>query len=129
MNECSAEFINGGHYIQRMPRSSAPACCCTQCPPWGDLQLHEIKHDGFRVIARRSFEIEDDLLGRRLVRVQEQGDEQAFDRCPLLILCRLCSAQLQPVQRRLAVNRRAVLASCFELARHTAITGSWCSSS
>jgi hypothetical protein len=31
--------------------------------------------------------MEDDLLGRRLVRLQEQGDEQAFDRCQWLILC------------------------------------------
>ncbi len=72
-----------------------------------------------RIIGR--IEIEDDLFRRALVRVQEQVDHEPLDGdrivTDLVIARRLQPAQLQPVQRRLAGNRRAVLASCFQLAR------------
>ena len=65
-------------------------------------------------------EIEDDLLRRSLVRLQEQIDEQRLDRrrvmADLVIARRLGSAQLQPVQRPLAGHRRAVRAPRRELA-------------
>ena len=65
-------------------------------------------------------EIEDDLLGRRLVRLQKKRDEQIFDgdriMGDLVIARRLRPAQLQTVQRRLAGHRRAVLAPCRQLA-------------
>jgi hypothetical protein len=66
-------------------------------------------------------EIEDDLARRALVRLQEQVDQKPLDGdrivTDLVIACRLQTAQLQPVQRRLARNRRAILAPRFELAR------------
>lgn len=67
-------------------------------------------------------EIEDDLRRRLLVRVQEQRHGQRVDRRRLMgdlvIARRLVSAQLQPVQRRLAGHRRTVVAPGCKLARH-----------
>ena len=66
-------------------------------------------------------EIEDDLARRALMRLQEQVDHQPLDGhrivTDLVIARRLQAAQLQPVQRRLAGHRRAILAARFELAR------------
>src|SRR5215207_1141261 len=74
-------------------------------------------------------EIENDLLGRALVRLQEQVDEQSFDRCAvvgdLVIARRLGPAQLKPVQRRLAGQRRAIRARAASLPASTAMAGSW----
>jgi ATP-dependent DNA ligase len=38
-----------------LPPGFVPPCLPTkaECPPSGELWLHEIKHDGFRVIARK----------------------------------------------------------------------------
>ena len=38
-----------------LPRGFVPPCLPTKAPqpPGGDASLHEIKHDGFRVIARK----------------------------------------------------------------------------
>src|ERR1700730_426816 len=59
-------------------------------------------------------EIEDDLLRRRGVRLEEEVDEQAFDLRPviadLVIASWLRPAQLQPVERALARHRCAVRA-------------------
>jgi len=56
-------------------------------------------------------EIEDDLLRRTGMRLQEQIDQQPFDRrrimADLVIARWLRPAQLQPVQRRFAGDRRA----------------------
>ena len=66
-------------------------------------------------------EIEDDLLGRPRVRLNKQVDQQIPDRhrivADLVIARRLQLAQLQPIERRLAGNRRAVVAPGFQLAR------------
>ncbi len=66
-------------------------------------------------------EIEDDLLGRPRVRLHEQVDQQVLDRhrivADLVIARRFKLAQLQPVERRLAGHRRAILAARSELAR------------
>ena len=60
-------------------------------------------------------------FGARSMRLQEQVDEQPLDGhrivTDLVIARRLQAAQLQPVQRRLAGHRRAILAPRFELAR------------
>ncbi len=66
-------------------------------------------------------EIEDDLRRRPLVRLQEQRHRQRLDRRrvvgDLVIARRVLSAQFQPVQRRLAGHRCAILAPGFKLAR------------
>jgi hypothetical protein len=71
-----------------------------------------------RVIGR--IKIKDDLLRRSPVRLQEQVHEKPPDGhgvvTDLVIARRLQSAQLQPVQRRLAGHRRTILAPRFELA-------------
>ena len=72
-----------------------------------------------RIVGR--IEIKDDLVRCSLVRLQEQVDEQPLDGhrivTDLVIARRLQAAQLQPVERRLAGHRRAILASRLELAR------------
>jgi hypothetical protein len=72
-----------------------------------------------RIVGR--IEIEDDLLRRALMRVQEQLDQQPLDGnrivTDLVVARRLQPAQFQPVQRRLAGNRRTVLAPRCQLAR------------
>ena len=59
----------------------------------------------------RGVEIEDDLRRRRCMGLQEQLDEQPLDRrtvmTDLVVSRRLLPAQLQPVQRALARQRRA----------------------
>ena len=65
-------------------------------------------------------EIENDPLGRRLVRLEEQGDEQTLDRrrvvADLMVAARRQRCVLEPVQRALAGERRALLAPGGELA-------------
>ena len=72
-----------------------------------------------RIVGR--IQIENDLARRTPMRVQEQVDHQPLDGnrivADLVIARRLQPAQLQPVQRRLAGDRCAVVASCFQLAR------------
>ena len=66
-------------------------------------------------------EVENDLLGRSLVRLQEQVDHEILDRhrivADLVIARRLELAQLQPVERRFAGDRRTILPPRLELAR------------
>ena len=42
-------------HAMRLPRGFVPPCLPTKAPqpPESDAWLHEIKHDGFRVIARK----------------------------------------------------------------------------
>ncbi len=72
-----------------------------------------------RIIGR--IRIENDLLGRAFMRFQKQVDQKSPD-ChrivaDLVVARRLQFAQFQPVQRRLAGDRRAIRASRCELAR------------
>ena len=66
-------------------------------------------------------EVENDLLGRSLVRLQEQVNHEILDRhrivADLVIARRLELAQLQPVERRFAGDRRTILPPRLELAR------------
>ncbi len=66
-------------------------------------------------------EVENDLLGRRLVRLEEKVDEQALDRrrvvADLVIaVIRAERGMFQPVERALAGERGAVLAPRLKLA-------------
>jgi hypothetical protein len=69
----------------------------------------------------RGIEINDDFPGRRLVRLQEQRDKQRLDRRrivrDLMVTRRHLTAQLQPVERRLAGHRRTIHATCLQLTR------------
>jgi len=71
-----------------------------------------------RVIRR--IEIEHDRFGRRLVRLEEQVDEQFLDRralvADLMVARRRRGRVLEPVERALARERRAILAPRGELA-------------
>ena len=84
-----------------------------------------------RIIGR--IEIKDDLVRRAPVRLQEQVDEEPLDGhrvvTDFVIARRLQSAQLQPVERRLAGHRRTILAPRFELAGQHRHHRSWRSSS
>ena len=72
-----------------------------------------------RVVGR--VEVENDLSGRPCVRLEEEIDEQGFDRrrvvADLVIARGDLARQLQPVERRLARRRRAVAAPSLQLAR------------
>ena len=72
-----------------------------------------------RVVGR--VEVENDLFGRPSVRLEEQVDEQGLDRrrvvADLLGSGWRLARQFQPVERRLAGDRRAILAPGLELAR------------
>jgi hypothetical protein len=65
-------------------------------------------------------EVENDLLGWRLVRLEEEGDEQALNRrrvvADLVVATRRQRRVLEPVERALAGQRRAILALRRELA-------------
>ena len=73
-------------------------------------------------------EVEDDLLGRPVVRLEQQVDEQGLDRRGLMgnisVLRGRLARQFQPVQRRFARHRRAILAPGLSLPASTAIKGS-----
>jgi len=68
-----------------------------------------------------SVEVEDDLLGRRAMRLQEQIDKKRFDRrrvmADLVIARRNRARQFEPVQGRLAGDRRAIAPPRCKLAR------------
>jgi hypothetical protein len=68
----------------------------------------------------RRIEVEDDLLGRGAVRVEEELDEQALDRCrvvaDLMVARGLAHGRmLEPVERALAGQGRTVRPACLEL--------------
>ena len=82
-----------------------------------------VEEAAFLVAMQRivgGIEIEDDLFGGLLVGVEEEIDEQAFDRrrvmADLVISRRLAAAQFQPVQRRFARQRRTVRSLRLQLA-------------
>ena len=70
-----------------------------------------------RIIRR--IEIENDLLGRRPVRLEDELDEQTFDRravvADLVVARRLARRVLEPIQGALAGERCAVRALRLEL--------------
>ena len=72
-----------------------------------------------RIVGR--IEIEDDLLGRASCASRNRSTNRPLDRhrivADLVIARRLQPAQLQPVERRLAGHRRAILAPRRKLAR------------
>ncbi len=72
-----------------------------------------------RIIGR--IEVENDLPRCALMRLHKQVDQKILDGhrivADLVVARRLQLAQLQPVQRRLAGNRRAILTPRYELAR------------
>src|SRR5215471_17964148 len=73
----------------------------------------------YRIIRR--IEVENDLFRRPLMRLQKQVDKEPLDSnrimADLVVARRLQSAQLHPVERRLAGHRRTIFAPRFELAR------------
>ena len=83
-----------------------------------------VKEAAFLIAVQRvvrGVEVEDDLLGRPVVRLEQQVDEQGLDRrglmCDLAVLRGPLARQFEPVQRRFARHRRAILAPGLELAR------------
>jgi hypothetical protein len=72
-----------------------------------------------RIVGR--VEVEDDLLGRLGMGLQEQIDEQPLDRGGIvadLVIARRCrSAQFQPIERRFARDRSAIPPPRREFAR------------
>src|SRR5919197_5958749 len=60
------------------PSASAPPCLPTKAPqpPTGEAWLHEIKHDGFRVIARKD--------GNRVRLYSRPGNDLTY-RFPLIV--------------------------------------------
>jgi ATP-dependent DNA ligase len=62
----------------RLPGLFTPACCRIRvpCQPSGELWLHEIKHDGFRIIARKD--------GER-VRLYSRPGKDLTRRFPLIV--------------------------------------------
>jgi hypothetical protein len=67
----------------------------------------------------RRIQVEDDLPRRPLIRLKEQLDQQILDRhrivADLVVARRFKLAQLQPVDRRFAGDRRVFLAPRFKL--------------
>ena len=61
-----------------LPRGFVPPCLPTKAsqPPGGDTWLHEIKHDGFRVIARKD--------GERVRLYSRPGNDLTY-RFPLIV--------------------------------------------
>jgi bifunctional non-homologous end joining protein LigD len=61
-----------------LPRGFVPPCLPTKAPhpPSGDVWLHEIKHDGFRVIARKD--------GDRVRLYSRPGNDLTY-RFPLIV--------------------------------------------
>ena len=60
MGRAALVVVSSGRYLapvsmRILPPGFVPPCLPTKAerPPSGDLWLHEIKHDGFRVIARK----------------------------------------------------------------------------
>jgi bifunctional non-homologous end joining protein LigD len=69
-----------------LPLGFVPPCLPTRAPrpPTGEAWLHEIKHDGFRVIARKE---------HARVRLYSRPGNDLTDRFPLIVeaLAGLCS--------------------------------------
>jgi ATP-dependent DNA ligase len=61
-----------------LPRSFVPPCLPTKAPqpPTGEAWLHEIKHDGFRIIARKD--------GNRVRLYSRPGNDLTY-RFPLIV--------------------------------------------
>jgi ATP-dependent DNA ligase len=78
-----------------LPLGFVPPCLPTKAPhpPTGELWLHEIKHDGFRVIARKD--------GGH-IRLYSRAGNDLTDRFPLIVeaLGRLRSRQSKRRSRR-----------------------------
>jgi bifunctional non-homologous end joining protein LigD len=78
-----------------LPRGFVPPCLPTKAaePPSGDVWLHEIKHDGFRVIARKD--------GDRVRLYSRPGNDLTY-RFPLIVesLARLRSRSCSATARR-----------------------------
>jgi bifunctional non-homologous end joining protein LigD len=78
-----------------LPRGFVPPCLPTKAaePPSGDVWLHEIKHDGFRVIARKD--------GDRVRLYSRPGNDLTY-RFPLIVesLARLRSRSCSSTARR-----------------------------
>ena len=74
-------------------------------------------------------EIEDDPAWRRLVRVEEEVDEQALDRFAVMADFMVARGAdrgvLEPVQRALAGERAQSLRLAWSLPASVASTGSW----
>ena len=72
-----------------------------------------VEEAAFRDRVVRGVEVEDDLLGRPVVRLEQQVDEQGLDRrglmCDLAVLRGRLARQFEPVQRRFA--RQGALSS------------------
>src|SRR5580700_846094 len=66
-------------------------------------------------------EVENDLLGRPCMRREEEVDEQGLDRCRVMadfVVARgERTGKFEPIERRLASQRRAIRAPTLELAR------------
>ena len=122
----------------RATSSTAPSAASDGAPQLGLQQMASAEHvqrqiavaiviaveePAFLLAMQRiigGIEIENDLAGRALVRLQEQIDHQPLDGerivADLVIARRLQPAQFQPVERRLAGHRRAILAPRLKLA-------------
>jgi bifunctional non-homologous end joining protein LigD len=64
--------------LRTLPAGFIPPCLPTSAPipPSGDVWLHEIKHDGFRVIARK--------IGKRVKLYSRPGNDLTY-RFPLIV--------------------------------------------
>jgi ATP-dependent DNA ligase len=84
--------------LQRSPRAGGPVAPClpspAKAPPSGPDWLHEIKHDGFRILARR-----DD----KGVRLRTRNGNDFTKRFPLIVAA---IAALLPDRRRGHRQRR-----------------------
>ena len=65
-----------GTLSSRVPTGFVPPCLPNKTPPYGELWLHEIKHDGFRVIACKD--------GGRVKLYSRPGNDLT-DRFPLIV--------------------------------------------
>jgi ATP-dependent DNA ligase len=77
----------------RLPAGFIPPCLPTkaQQPPSGEAWLHEIKHDGFRVIARKD--------GHRVRLYSRPGNDLTY-RFPLIVEAGLIALALLHHRRR-----------------------------
>ena len=89
-----------------LPRGFVPPCLPTKAPqpPSGDTWVHEIKHDGFRVIARKD--------GERVRLYSRPGNDLTY-RVPLIVeaLAACARARVSSTARPCAATRTACRAS------------------
>ena len=94
-----------------LPAGFIPPCLPTKAPrpPSGDAWLHEIKHDGFRVIARKD--------GDRVKLYSRPGNDLT-DRFPLIVeaMARLRSRSCIVDGEAVACNEKGL--ASFDLIRH-----------